>query len=154
MPHKLFITTRQPTKIRNIFVNNTSTDIKLSKAQRSKIIQSDGSFVSWLGNLRKKALTNIVITLARENLPGLVSNLTSNTINKFESKIGEKGAARAVKGFILFISNEIMNDIIKIIISLEDSVVLIDEVTETVKHEIRKLRKQEGEFLGALLAPL
>ena len=31
-----------------------STDTKLSKAQISKIIQSDGSFSSWLGNLGKK----------------------------------------------------------------------------------------------------
>ena len=45
-----------------------------------------------------------------------------------------------------------MNDIIKIIKSLEDSAVLIDGVTETVKHEIKK--KQEDRFLGALLAPL
>ena len=44
-----------------------------------------------------------------------------------------------------------MNDIIKIIKSLEDSGVLIDGVAETVKHEIKK---QEGGFLGALLAPL
>ena len=43
-----------------------------------------------------------------------------------------------------------MNDIIKIIKSLEDSGVLIDSVTETVKHEI----KRQGWFLGALLAPL
>ena len=34
---------------------------------------------------------------------------------------------------------------------LEDSGVLIDGVTETVKHEIKK---QEGRFLGAFLAPL
>ena len=44
-----------------------------------------------------------------------------------------------------------MNDIIKIIKSLEDSGVLIDEVTETVKD---KIKKQEGSFLGALLATL
>ena len=44
-----------------------------------------------------------------------------------------------------------MNDIIKIIKSLEDSGVLIDGVTQTVKDEIKK---QEGGFLGALLAPL
>ena len=43
-----------------------------------------------------------------------------------------------------------MNDIIKVIKSLEDLDVLIDGVTKTVKHEI----KQEGGFLGALLAPL
>ena len=44
-----------------------------------------------------------------------------------------------------------MNDTIKIINSLEDSRVLINGVTETVKHEIKK---QECGFLGALLAPL
>ena len=44
-----------------------------------------------------------------------------------------------------------MHDIIKIIKSLECSGALIDGVAETVKHEIDK---QEGGFLGALLAPL
>ena len=117
----------------------------------SKIIQLGGSFGSWLGNLGKKVLTNIVILLARDNLPGLVSNLTSNVINKFERKISGKGAVRAGKGFTLFISNEDTNDIIKIIKSLEDSGVLLDRVTETVKHEIKK---QEYGFLGALLAPI
>ena len=57
---------------------------------------------------------------------------------------------RAGKGFTLFISTEDMN-IIKIIKSLEDSGVLMDGVTETVKHEIKK---QEHGFLGASLAPL
>ena len=42
-----------------------------------------------------------------------------------------------------------MNDIIKIIKLLEDSGVLIDGVSETVKHEIK-----QGRFLAALLAPL
>ena len=47
----------------------------------------------------------------------------------------------------LFISNEDMNDIVKFIQSWEDSVVLIDGVNETVKHEIKK----EGRFLGAFI---
>ena len=38
--------------IRNVFTNTMSTDIKLSKAQISRIIQSGGSFGSWLGNLK------------------------------------------------------------------------------------------------------
>ena len=46
LPHELFLTTRQTTKIRNVFVNNMSRDIKLSKAQISNIIQSGGSSVS------------------------------------------------------------------------------------------------------------
>ena len=128
-----------------------STDIKLSKAQMSKIIQSGVSYGSWLDNLGKKALTNIVISLARENLTGLASNLTASAINKFDRKMTEKGAVRAEKGFTLLISNENMNNVIKIIKSLEASGVLIDGVTETVKREIKK---QEGGFLGALLAPL
>ena len=106
------------------------TDIKLSKAQVSKIIQSGGSFGSRLGNLGKKALTNIAIPLVRDNLPGLVRNLTSNTINKFERKTRGKGAVRAGEGFPLFISNEDTNGIIKIIKSVADSSVLIDGVTK------------------------
>ena len=91
MPHELFLTTRQATKIRNTFANNMSVDIKLSKAQISIIMQSGGSFGSWLGNLGKKALTNIPIPLARDNLPGLVSNLTPNAINKSERKTRGEG---------------------------------------------------------------
>ena len=38
--HELLLTTRQGTKLRNAFDSNISTDIKLSKAQISKINQS------------------------------------------------------------------------------------------------------------------
>ena len=82
---------------------------------------------------KKKALTNIAIPLTRDNLVG---NLTLYAINKLE-RISRKGAVRAEKGFALFISNEDTNDIIKIKKSLEDSDILIDGVTETVKHEIK-----------------
>ena len=43
-----------------------------------------------------------------------------------------------------------MDDTIKIIKSLENSGLLIDDATETVKHEI----KQEGGFLDAMMAPM
>ena len=126
LPDEFILETTQTAKIRNVFANNMSTDIKLIRTQISKIIQSGGSFSYCLGNLGKKALANIVISLVRHNLPGLVSNLTSNTIKKFERKINGKGATRAGKGFTSFISNEDMNDIIKTIISIEDSGALID----------------------------
>ena len=58
-----------------------STDIKVSKAQIPKLIQSGGSFATWLRNLGEKTPTNIATSLARNNLPGLVSNLTSSAIN-------------------------------------------------------------------------
>ena len=47
----MFLTTRETAKIRNAFANNMSTDLKLSKAQISKIIDPSGSFSSWLVNL-------------------------------------------------------------------------------------------------------
>ena len=97
------------------------TDIKLSKVELSKTIQSGGSFGSWLRNLGKKAPANVAFALARDNLPRLLSNLTSSAINKFDRKISGKGAVRAGKIFTLFISNKDMNDIIKIIKSLENS---------------------------------
>ena len=40
LPHELFLVTRQNTKLRNAFQNNILADIKLSKTQISKIIQS------------------------------------------------------------------------------------------------------------------
>ena len=42
LPHELLLTTRQKTKLRNAFNNNMSTDLKISRAQTSKIIQSGG----------------------------------------------------------------------------------------------------------------
>ena len=63
-----------------------STDTKLCKAKISKIIQSGGSFGSSLANLVKKALKNVAISLARDNLLELESNLTTNATNKFGKK--------------------------------------------------------------------
>ena len=77
-----------------------------------------------------------------------VDNLTLNAIIKFQKKISRKGAVRAGKGFTLFILNEDMNDIIKTIKPLEDSGVLIDGVTETAKHEIKK---KQANFLELFL---
>ena len=95
--HELFLTPRQKTKMRNAFANIMLSDIKLSKAQISKIILSGGPFSYWFGNLEKKTLTNIAIPLATDNLLGLLSNLTSNAINKFERKISGKRVVRAGK---------------------------------------------------------
>ena len=49
--HELLLTARQKTKLRSTFNNNMSTDIKFSKAQISKIIQSGGFVGSLLSKL-------------------------------------------------------------------------------------------------------
>ena len=46
----LYLITRQKANIENVFANNMSTDIKLSKAQLSKIIQSVKLLGKMLGN--------------------------------------------------------------------------------------------------------
>ena len=68
LPHKLSLTTRQ--KLRNAFNNNISTDLKLSKAQISKIIQS----AEFLGSLLSKlagSLMKVAISLANNVLTPL-----------------------------------------------------------------------------------
>ena len=55
------------------------------------------------------------------------------------------------KEFTLFILNEDVAHIIKIIKSLKVSNVLIDGITEIVKNEIEKA---EGRYIPTLLAPL
>ena len=52
LPHELLLTTRQKTKLRNAFNNNMSTDIKLSKAQITKIIQPGGFLESLLSKYK------------------------------------------------------------------------------------------------------
>ena len=50
MPHELFLTTRQKSKIRYAFTENILTNIELSRAQLSKIYKSDGFLGKTLGN--------------------------------------------------------------------------------------------------------
>ena len=71
LPHKLLLTTRQKTKVRNTFNNNMSTYLKLSKAQINKIIQSGGFLSKLLGPLLKTGLAlikNVIKPLAKSFL--------------------------------------------------------------------------------------
>ena len=68
--HELLLTTRQKTKLRNAFNNNMSTDLKLSKAQISKIIQSGGFLGSLLSKLAGP-LMKVAIPVAKNVLAPL-----------------------------------------------------------------------------------
>ena len=150
---KLLLTTKQKAKIRNTLVNIKSTDIKINKAQLSKIIQSGGFLGNMIAKLGKEALMKSAVPLAKYILPQIATRATSSVIDDFERKmLGSRFEARAVragKGFTLFISNDDMDNIIRIIKSLENSSLLIDGFNETMKH---KIKKREGGFICALLA--
>ena len=55
-PHELLLTDRQVSSIRKAFANNSSVDIKFSKTQLSKMIQSGGFLSKLLGPLLKIGL--------------------------------------------------------------------------------------------------
>ena len=68
LPHELLLTTRQKPKIINAFNNNTPTDIKLSKAQINRIIQSGDFLGKLLGPLLKiglRLIKNVIKPLAK-----------------------------------------------------------------------------------------
>ena len=66
-------------------------------------------------NLSEKALIDLAVSLAKDVLPKLATEVALSVIDKFERKIRGQESVRIGKGFTLFISNEDMNDIIKII---------------------------------------
>ena len=55
-PHKFLLTNRQVSNLRKASAKNSSADIKLSKTQLSKIIQSGGFLGRLLGPLLKTGL--------------------------------------------------------------------------------------------------
>ena len=80
LPHQLLLTTRQKTKLRNAFNNSMWTDLKLPKAQISKIIQSGG----FLGLLLLKLagpLMKVAIPLGKNVLAPLWITTTASAID-------------------------------------------------------------------------
>ena len=90
-----------------------------------------------MGNLSTTALTDLDVALTKDILPKLATKANSSVLGKFERKIGEEGVVGKKRGFTLFISNQDIDDFIKILKSLEDSGLLTDGAPETVKLEIK-----------------
>ena len=80
LSHELFLTTRQKTKLRNAFNKNMSTDLKLSKAQISKKIQSEGFLGSLLSKLAGP-LMKVAVPLAKNVLAPLGITAAASTID-------------------------------------------------------------------------
>ena len=144
LPHKLFLTTRQSTKLGNAINNNMSTDIKFSKAQLKKLIQSGG----FLGKLLSKIaspLMKVAMPLAKNVLAPLGLTAAMSAI--------DGGIQKMMRGdgIMLMIDNEDMNDIMKIIKALEKSGTLLSGVGKTFENEVKE---QKGGFLSMLLGIL
>ena len=109
LPHELLLATRQKMRLRNAFNNNISTNLKLSKAQISKIIPSEG----FLGSLLRKLegpLMKVTIPLAKNVLASLGITAAASAIDAgIQKKIHGSGTTN------LIILNKEMNDMMKIV---------------------------------------
>ena len=145
LSHELLLTMRQKTKLRNAFNNNISTELKLSKAQISKIIQSDGFLGSLLSKLAGP-LMKVAFPSAKNILRLLGITADASAIDAgIHKKIHGSGTTT------LIISNKDMTGIMKIVQALEDSNILLKGVTETIKNETKE---QKRGFLGTLVGTL
>ena len=153
-PHELLLTNRQVSNIRKTFANHLSTDTKLSKTQLSKMTQSGGFLEKLLGPLIKTGLPLMKSVIKPLTKSVLVPLRLTAAASAADAGIHKKilGSVKAKNNnTILMISNDEMDDILKIVKSLEDSGVLLKGVTETIQNEAKE---QRGGFLGMLLGIL
>ena len=144
-PHELLLTNRQVANIRKAIAKNTSIDIKLSKTQLSKMIQSGGFLGNLLGKLAGP-LMKVAVPLAKNVLApiGISAGMSAIDGSIKKKMLGSEMAT-------LIISNDEMDDILKIVKTLENSGLLLKGVSETIEHEAKE---QRGGFLSMLLSTL
>ena len=143
LSHELLLTTRQKTKLGNALENNISTDIKLPKAQISKIIQYGGSLGSLLSKM-DGPLMKVAVPLAKNILAPLGITAAVSPIDAgIQKNIHVSGITTSI------ISNKEMNDLMKMVRALEDSNILLKGITKAIENEAKE---QNGGFLGTLVA--
>ena len=128
---------REKMKLRNAFNNNISTDLTHFKAQISKVIQSGGILGSLLSKLAG-TLMKVAIRLAKNVFTPLGITAAASAIDAGIQK----------KTTTLIILNKEMNDIMEIVEALEDSNILLKEVSKIIKN---KTKEQKGGFLSMML---
>ena len=115
------------------------------------MIQSGGLLGKLLGPLLKTGLPlmrSVIRPLAKSVL--IPFGLTA-AASAADAGIHKKILGSGHNNTTLIISNDEMDDILKIVKSLEDSGVLLKSVTETIENEAEE---QRGGFLGMLLGTL
>ena len=143
--HKLLLTNRQVASLRKTFANFLSVNIKLSKAQLSKMIQSGGFLGRLLGRLLKAGLPlikNEIKPLAKSVIIPLGLTAAASAADAgIHKKILGSGHNHP-SSTTLTISNNEMEDIIRIAKSLEDSGLLLKGVTEAVQNEVKEQKRR------------
>ena len=149
---KSLLTSRQVANFCKAFANYLSTVIKLPKTQLSKMVQSEGFLGRLLGPLLKTALPltkNMIKPLVKTVLISLGLTATASTAGIHKKILGSRHSHSSTTTVI--ISNDEMEDIIKIVKSLEDSSLLLKGGSETTQNEANE---QKGGLLSMLLGTL
>ena len=123
-PHQFLLTNRQVANIRKAFANNSLIDIKLSKTQLSKMMQSGGFLGRLLDPLLKAGLPlikNVINPLAKIVLIPLRLTAAESAAN---AGIHKKMLRSGNMTTLVILTDEI-GDIIRIVKSLEDSGLLL-----------------------------
>ena len=137
-PHKLLLNNTQVSKLRKGFANGSSATIKLSKVQLHKIGQSGGFLDRLLGPFLKTWLPliqNVPKPLAKNVLIPLGLTAAAATNAAIHKKMFESGTRPSDVASRKTISNEEMNDIMKIVKLFEESGLLTKVVSQTIKNE-------------------
>ena len=133
LTHELLVTTRQKTKLRNVFNNNKSTDLKFSKAQISNIIRFGGFFGLLLSKLAGP-LMKVAVRLAKNVLARLGITVAAWAIDPgIQKKIHGSGRRSSTT---LTISNEKMNQI-EIVQAVEESNIFLKGISKTFKNKTK-----------------
>ena len=149
-PHELLLTKRQNTKLRNVVNNNSATDIKLSKTQIKKIIQS-GGFLGKLLSKLESPLMKVAMPLAKNVLAPLGLTAAMSAIDGSKQKKIHGSGVRLIIEHERYYDMKDMKDIMKIIKALENSGILLKRVSKAIKNETKE---QKGRFLSMLLGTL
>ena len=139
--HKLLLTNRQVSRLRIDFANNLSTDIKLSKTQLHNIGQSGRFLDRLLDPLLKTKFPLIGSVLKSFAKSVLVPLGLTAVVSAIDVAIHKEMFRSGMT--ILIISNKEMNDITKVVRSLEESGVFIKGVSERIKM---KQKNKKADF--------
>ena len=150
-PHELLLTNRQVANIRKAFANHSATDIKLSKTQLSKMMQSGGFLGKLLDPLLKTGLPLMKSVIKPLTKSVLIPLGLTAAASAADAGIHKKILGSGHNNTTLIISNDEMDEILKIVKSLENSGVLLKGISETIQHEAKE---QRGGFLSMLLGTL
>ena len=144
LPHELLLTNRQVENLRKAFANNSSTDIRLSNTQLSKMIQSVEFLSRHLGTLleiRLPLIKNVIKPLAKSVLIPL--GLTA-AASAADAGIHKKILGSAHNTTTVLISIDEMEHIVKIAKSLGNSGLLLKGVSKTIQN---KAKNKKEDFL-------